>query len=82
VFENRMLRRILGLKRVEITPNLRIVHNEELHNLYSLSDMRMFKSRMRWIRHIVCMKAKRTAFRTLVGKHERNHYEDLDGRIY
>jgi hypothetical protein len=30
-----MLRRILGLKRDEVTGGWRKLHNEELHNLYS-----------------------------------------------
>jgi hypothetical protein len=35
VFENRVLRRIFGPKRVEVTGGRRKLHNEELHNLYS-----------------------------------------------
>jgi hypothetical protein len=35
VFENRVLRRILGPKRDEVTGDWRELHNEELHNLYS-----------------------------------------------
>jgi hypothetical protein len=34
VFENRVLRRISGPKRDEITGGWRKLHNEELHNLY------------------------------------------------
>jgi hypothetical protein len=48
VFENKMLRRIFGPKRDEVTGDWRILHNEddELHNLYSLpSIIRMTKSR-------------------------------------
>jgi hypothetical protein len=42
VFENRVLRRIFGSKRDEVTGGLRKLHNEELHNLYSsLSIIRM-----------------------------------------
>jgi hypothetical protein len=37
VFENRVLRRISGPKRVEITGEWRKLHNEELHILYSLN---------------------------------------------
>jgi hypothetical protein len=53
VFENRMLRRIFGPKRDELTGDWRKLHNEELHNLYSLPNIirmsRMSKSRrMRW----------------------------------
>jgi hypothetical protein len=33
VFENRVLRRIFGLRRDEVTGGWRKVHNEELHNL-------------------------------------------------
>jgi hypothetical protein len=35
VFENRVLRRIFGPKRDEVTIEWRKLHNEELHNLYS-----------------------------------------------
>jgi hypothetical protein len=35
VFENRVLRRIFGLKRDEVTGGWRKLRNEELHNLYS-----------------------------------------------
>jgi hypothetical protein len=45
-FENRMLRRIFGKKRDEVTEGWRKLHNEELHNLYSSpSIVRMIKSR-------------------------------------
>jgi hypothetical protein len=49
-FENRVLRRIFGLKRDEVTGGWRKVHNEELHNFYSSpSIIIMIKSRrMRW----------------------------------
>jgi hypothetical protein len=46
VFEKRVLRRIFGLKRDEVTGGWRKLHNEELHNLYSSpSIIRMIKSR-------------------------------------
>jgi hypothetical protein len=38
VFENRVLRKIFGPKRDEVTGNWRKVHNEELHNLYTSPD--------------------------------------------
>jgi hypothetical protein len=37
VFENRVLRRIFGKKRDEVTGGWRKLHNEELHNLYSFA---------------------------------------------
>jgi hypothetical protein len=36
MFENRVLRGIFGPKRDEVTGNWRVLHNGELHNLYSL----------------------------------------------
>jgi hypothetical protein len=39
VFENRILRRIFGLERDEVTGEWRKLHNEELHNLYSSPDI-------------------------------------------
>jgi hypothetical protein len=53
VFENRVLRRIFGLKRDEVTGEWMKLHNEELHNLYSCPDIiRQVKSRrMRWAGH-------------------------------
>jgi hypothetical protein len=35
VFENRVLKRIVGLKRDEMITGWRKLHHEELHNLYS-----------------------------------------------
>jgi hypothetical protein len=56
-FENRVLRRIFGPKRDEVTRDWRKMHNEELHNLYSsLNIIRMIKSRrIRWAGHVVRM---------------------------
>jgi hypothetical protein len=46
VFENRVLRRISGPKRVEVMGEWRKLHNKELHNLYSSPDIiRQVKSR-------------------------------------
>jgi hypothetical protein len=54
VFENRVLRRIFGPKRDEVTGGWRKLHNEELLNLYcSPSIIRRIKSRrMRWACHV------------------------------
>jgi hypothetical protein len=55
VFENRVLGRIFGLKRGEVTGGWRKLHSEELHDLYSLSSIiRIIKPRrrMRWAGHV------------------------------
>jgi hypothetical protein len=53
VFENRVLRRIFGPKRDEVTGWWRKLHNEELHDLYSMpSIIRIIKSRMKWAGHL------------------------------
>jgi hypothetical protein len=70
VFENRVLRRIFGPKRDEVTGERKKLHNEELHELYSSpSIIRRIKARrMRWAGHVVRMGEKRNAYRLLVGK--------------
>ena len=52
VFENRVLRRVFGPKRDEVTGEWRKLHNEELNDLYSLPNIvRVVKSRrMRTVR--------------------------------
>jgi hypothetical protein len=57
VFESRVLRRIFGPNRDEVTGDWRKLRNEELHNLYSWPNMiRMIKSRrMRWAGHVARM---------------------------
>jgi hypothetical protein len=57
VFENRVLRRIVGPKRDEVTGEWRKLQNEELHNLFSSPHIsRQVKSRrIRWAGHVACM---------------------------
>ena len=57
VFENRVLRRVFGPKRDEVTGEWRILHNEELSDLHSLPNIvRVVKSRrMRWAGHAARM---------------------------
>ena len=54
VFENRVLRRIFGPKRDELTGEWKKLHNEELNDLYSSPNIvRVIKSRrMRWVGHV------------------------------
>ena len=57
VFENRVLRKVYGPKRDEVTGEWRRLHNEELNDLYSLPNIvRVVKSRrMRWAGHVARM---------------------------
>jgi hypothetical protein len=73
VFENRVLRRIFGPKKDEVTRDWRKLHNEELNGLYSLPNfVRVIKSRrMRWTGHVGRMGEGRVVYRVLVGKPER-----------
>jgi hypothetical protein len=63
LLENRVLRRIFGPKRDEVTGEWRKLHNEELHDLYSSpSIIRIIKSqRMKWAGHVARMWEKRNA---------------------
>jgi hypothetical protein len=72
VFENRVLRRIFEPKRTEVMGWWRKLHNEELHDLYSLPRIiRIIKSRrIRWVGQVARMGEKKNAHRLLVGKPE------------
>jgi len=72
VSENRMLRKVFGPKRDEVTGEWRKLHNEELNDLYSLPNIvRVVKSRrMRWAGHVARMGEDRIVQRVLVGKPE------------
>jgi hypothetical protein len=88
VFENRVLRRIFGPKRDDVTGEWRKLHNEGLNDLRSSHNIgRVIKSsRMRWAGHVTCMGERRGE----VYKgfwwgdlRERDHLEGpgLEGRI-
>ena len=87
VFENRVLRRVFGPKRGEVTGEWRKIHKKKLSYLYSLPNIvRVVKSRrMRWAGHVARMGEGRGVHRVLVGKPEgerppgrpRRRWEDL-----
>jgi hypothetical protein len=70
VVENRVLRRVLGPKRDEVTGEWRKLQNKELNDLYSLPNIvRVVKSRrMKWAGHVLCMGEDRGVHRVLVGR--------------
>jgi hypothetical protein len=72
VFDNRVLRRIFGPKRDEVTKDWRRPHNKELYALYSsLNIIRVMKSRrLRWAGNVARMGERRGAYRALMGKPE------------
>jgi hypothetical protein len=86
VFENRVLRRIFGPKREEVG-SWRKLHNDELHNIYSSTNIvSVIKSRrMRWTEHVAHAWGWEVTFTGfwLGCPKVRGHWEDLDvgGRI-
>ena len=84
VFENRVLRRVFGPKRDEVTGVWRKLHNEELSDLYSLLNIvRVVKSRrIRWAGNVARMGEETGVHKVMVGKPEgkrplgRTQWED------
>ncbi|KAJ4433819.1 hypothetical protein ANN_16131 [Periplaneta americana] len=70
VFENKMIRKIFGAKRDEVTGEWKKLHNAELYVLFSSPDiMRNIKSRrLRWAGHVARMGESINA--VLVGRPE------------
>ena len=81
VFVNKVLKKILGAKRDEITREWRKLHNVELHALYSSPNItRNFKTRRpRWAEYVARMEQSRNTQRILMGKpngRPRRRWED------
>ena len=68
MFENRVLRRVFGPMRGEVTGKWGKVHNEELNSLYSSPNIiRVIKSRrMKWARHGALVGERRGSYRVFV----------------
>jgi hypothetical protein len=86
VLENRVLRRIFGTKRDEVTGEWRKLHSGELHNLCSSPDIvRQIKSRrMRWAGHVARMGEGRNMYSVLWESSKgKDKLEDqgVDGRM-
>jgi hypothetical protein len=71
VFESRVLRKVFGPKRDEVTGEWRKLHNEELNDLYSSNIVRVVKSRrLKWAGDVARMVEDRGVHRVLVVKPE------------
>jgi hypothetical protein len=79
VFETRVLRRIFGPKRDEVTGEWRQLHTEELHYLYSsLSIIRIIKAkRMRWAGQV----ARTFGFHKLLGNYRVSKQLGISGVV-
>jgi hypothetical protein len=70
VFENKLLKRIFGPERDEVTGDWRKLYNEDLHSLYFSPNIKVIKSRrIRWVGHVARMEEMRNTY-ILVGKPE------------
>jgi hypothetical protein len=81
VFENRVLRRIFGPKRDEVTGGWRKLLNEELRDLCSSPSIigKIERRKMKWAVRVARMRQKRKSCSLLVGKpDERDKLENQD----
>jgi len=70
VFGNRVLTRIFGPKRDEVTGEWRKLHNEELNDLYCSPNIFRDKIEMRWAGHVACTGERIRVYRGLLRKPE------------
>jgi hypothetical protein len=72
VLKNRVMQRIFGPKRDDVTRGWRKLQNEELHNLRFPPDtIRVITSwRTRWVGHVACMGDMTNVYKSLVVKPE------------
>jgi hypothetical protein len=72
VFQNRVLRRIFGPKRDEVTGEWSKLHNKELNDLYSSPNIvQVIKSRrLRWVGHAAHKRKRKGIYRVFVRKPE------------
>jgi hypothetical protein len=88
VFENRVLRKVFGPRRDEVTGEWKRLHNEELNDLYcSPNIVWVIKSRrMGLTRHVACMGERRERYTEFWwgNLRQRDHLGDpgLDRRIF
>jgi hypothetical protein len=81
ILENKVLKRIFGSEREEVTGEWRRLHNKELYALCSSQDIILvIKSRiMRWARHVAITGKSRGAYRVFVGNQLK--HPGVNGRI-
>jgi hypothetical protein len=87
VFEDRVLRRIFGPQRDEVTGEWRKLHSEKLRILYSSPNIirHIKSSRMRWVGHVARRREERNVCKILMGNPEgkrplgRTRHRWLDG---
>jgi hypothetical protein len=80
VFENKVVRRVFGPKRDEVTGEWRKLHDEELHDLNSSPSIIriMMSRRTRWAEHVARMGEKKNMYRLLVGRPEGKKATRMD----
>ena len=84
VYENRVLRKLFGPKRDEVTGYWRRLHNEELYGFYSSPDIiREIQSiRFKWAGHVARMGLEEVHRRFWYGSlRERDHLEELGSDV-